>query len=258
MPPRRANTAAAAGARAAQDAAAAGDDAGPSDRVPEYVAFTLIQAIMAEGYKQEQEVKSMVRRLLNKNDDGSYMAVLSKMQRDLQWLELTIERIKLPVNDEWYLCTVNKEPDQASMEMGSDFSIQERAYFDAVIDKIGSQPPEGGALIASVGGMTLKNVLPKPAATTAAAAGGAGGEPASQAAGGAQAAAGASGQSTKAKPMSLLEREEALNKLARQGWLYMPKDGHYTLGPRTLLELKDRVMSTLPAEAAERLSSDYM
>ncbi len=53
MAPRRANTA--AGGRAAQDAA--GDEAGPSDRVPEYVTFSLIQAIMGEGYKQEQEVK---------------------------------------------------------------------------------------------------------------------------------------------------------------------------------------------------------
>lgn len=54
MPPRRGN--AAAGARATQEAQGA-DEAGPSNRIPEFVTFALIQAIMADGYKKEQEVK---------------------------------------------------------------------------------------------------------------------------------------------------------------------------------------------------------
>ncbi|KAG2442587.1 hypothetical protein HXX76_002672 [Chlamydomonas incerta] len=181
------------------------------------------------------------------------MPVLSKIQKDLQWLDMNIERIKLPVNDEWYLCAVNKEPDEASKQMGGAFTIAQMDYFRAVVDKIGSQPPEGDELIAEVNSIILKNVEPAPATGAAAGAaggsGGAAGEPGTQAAAAARAP----------KPKMLVsEREDTLRKLTNHGWLFMARDGYYTLGPRTLTELKELVMSTLPAEAAERLSNNYM
>ncbi|PNW85337.1 hypothetical protein CHLRE_03g181650v5 [Chlamydomonas reinhardtii] len=173
------------------------------------------------------------------------MQVLSKIQNDIQWLEMNIERIKLPMNNEWYLCLVNKDADEAAKQMGSCFTIDQLAYFRAVVEKIGTHPPSGDALIADVNSMVLKNVVPMPASAAAA---GSAGEPATQ-------PAAAHAQKSK---LSVVEREETLHKLASQGWLFMAREGYYTLGPRTLLEMKSLVLSTLSDEAARRLENDYM
>lgn len=85
------------------------------------------------------------------------------------------------------------------------------------VEKIGTHPPSGDALIADVNSMVLKNVVPMPASAAAA---GSAGEPATQ-------PAAAHAQKSK---LSVVEREETLHKLASQGWLFMAREGYYTLG----------------------------
>ncbi|GLC44433.1 Non-structural maintenance of chromosomes element 1 [Pleodorina starrii] len=237
MPPRQAG-----GAGRGQQQGA-DDGAGPSTSsatFPEYVAFTLGQAIISEGWLPEVDVKAMVRRLAQRRDDSAYKDVLAKLQKDTHFLGLAIERIKFPWNDEWYVCVVDKEKDEAAKQMGAKYNPDEVQYFRSVVEALcEAQPQEEGGLLAAVSQIALKTLDVQRQ-----------GQQASQAAG-SQAAA-------KARKLSQMDKEAALKAFAQDGWLHQPQQGYYTLGPRALGELKDWILSLVPAEIAEKLQTDYM
>ncbi|GIL73080.1 hypothetical protein Vretimale_4697 [Volvox reticuliferus] len=212
--------------------------AGPSgsrSTFPEYVAFTVGQAVISEGCLAEVEVKAMVRRLTQRNTDDAYMPVITQLQRDINFMGVSIERIKFPWNDEWYVCLVDKEKDEASKQMGSKYSPDQVQYLRSVIEALCEADPEEDRLLANLSQIALKNVdVHRPDAAT-----------------GSQAA-------PKSRKLSQTEKENVLKAFAQDGWLYQPQLGYYTLGPRALGELKDWVLSLVHSDIAAKLQSDYM
>ncbi|KAG2499944.1 hypothetical protein HYH03_002231 [Edaphochlamys debaryana] len=253
MPPRAAaargrpstgGTQGGAGTQAGGGAGGSGG-AGPSNRnaepIPDYVTFTVIQALMPAGAMLEDDVKAMVRRLMKANSDAHFQAALSKIGEDTGFLDLAIERIKLPATNKWYLCVVNKLKDSASMTMGSHYTPDQLSFYRAVVEAISSAAPDGGCVLAEVSSVELVNLDVGARAT--------------QAAGG-DTQAGT--QAAKPKRLSMAEKQTLLGRLAAEGWLHATPGGTYTLGPRTLSELKDFVLGTVSAEVAQQLQTDYM
>ncbi|GFR40996.1 hypothetical protein Agub_g1661 [Astrephomene gubernaculifera] len=224
------------------------DGAGPSSSgltFPEYVPFAITQSVLAEGVIPEDEVKAMIRRLTNRTNDDAFALVLRKVQADVKFLDIGIERVKLPANKSWYLCAINKDADESSKLMGSKYNAEQIQYFKAVLEAIGKAAPPEEGLIAQVGRIALVNVDPlrEPAGA------GAAGEGGSQAAG----AAARGG-----RKLSMVDKGELLKGFVQDGWLHEPRQGYYTMGPRTLSELKDYALSVLHPEVAEELQRDYM
>ncbi|EFJ52127.1 hypothetical protein VOLCADRAFT_86963 [Volvox carteri f. nagariensis] len=236
MPPRRAP----GGSQPATQAQHGNDGAGPSGSAstfPDYVTFTVGQAIISGGCLEEVEVKAMVRRLAQRNSDDAYMPVLSKLQRDTEFLGLSIERIKFPWNNTWYVCLVGKEKDDASKQLGSKYTADQVQYYRSVVEALCEAEPAENRLLASVSQIRLKNVdVQRQSGATQ----------------------GASQSAAKARKLSQLDKESVLKAFAHDGWLYEPERGYYTLGPRALGELKDWLLSLLPHEVVEKLQADYM
>ncbi|GIL42894.1 hypothetical protein Vafri_732 [Volvox africanus] len=215
------------------DAVAGPSGSGPT--FPEYVAFTVGQAVISEGCLPEAEVKAMVRRLTQRNMDDAYLPVITKLQHDIHFLGVSIERVKFPWNDQWYVCLVDKEKDEASKQMGAKYSPDQVQYLRSVIEALCEAEPEENRLLASVSQIALKNLdVHRPDGTQ-----------------GSQAA-------PKLRKLSQTEKENVLKIFAQDGWLYQPQLGYYTLGPRALSELKDWVLSLLHTDIAAKLQSDYM
>ncbi|GIL42896.1 hypothetical protein Vafri_732 [Volvox africanus] len=114
------------------DAVAGPSGSGPT--FPEYVAFTVGQAVISEGCLPEAEVKAMVRRLTQRNMDDAYLPVITKLQHDIHFLGVSIERVKFPWNDQWYVCLVDKEKDEASKQMGAKYSPDQVQYLRSVVN----------------------------------------------------------------------------------------------------------------------------
>lgn len=181
-------------------------------------------------------------------DNASYRQLLQQLNQQVSFLEMQFERIRLPADDQWYVCATNKcAKDSAVKAMGSRFSAEQRDFFRAVVEAIGAESPaEDSQVLAAVSQITLINLDVKRPPLAAAAGDGAGPS---------QAVAAAPGPK---KALGKGEREAALQALAADGWLVAPRAGYYTLGPRTLAELKDLVEASVPEETAVKLREKYL
>ncbi|KXZ41470.1 hypothetical protein GPECTOR_449g346 [Gonium pectorale] len=195
--------------------------------------MTLAQAMIGAGFMHEDDFKAGGGKA-----DGPFLQILTALQQEVRFLDLGIERIRLPADGGWYVCLVDKERDEVSKQHGAKYSPEGVMFIRAVVEAIASAQPPAGKLLAELSMIQLVNLdVKRPTAAAAE--------------GGTQAA-------RSVRKIPLKDKSILLEEFTRDGWLHESRTGYYTLGPRTLGELKDLVLSLVSDEVADKLRNDYM
>lgn len=204
---------------------------------------------MQRQYVKEAEARELYRKITGASNDAHYLHFVGEINRQLEFAQFELRRVKYLGDGEHYLGFVNKEADEASKRSvryrgAKDGKPDTRvtAFFRALLERMATSATAEGGLgyLASREALNLRVDAP---------AGRAGGEEDPEAAALRQ-------QAEEIGKLSLRERETALAQLSADGWLahMRGKPGCYTLGPRSFLELGRYILALdLPPETAQAL-----
>mmetsp|Transcript_8706 Transcript_8706/g.20995 ORF Transcript_8706/g.20995 Transcript_8706/m.20995 type:complete len:212 (-) Transcript_8706:1250-1885(-) len=192
-----------------------------------------VQAVMAKGILKEADAETVYQSLrLDFQVQQDYTAFLSAINRELDFVKFEIRTVSDMFDGTKWVGFVNKimdTPSRSESTWPSSYSLEQLKFFKAIIEELAQDDTSddpGRPYISSVKAVN---------------------------AGLTQSQAASSSQQT-ARQLSVQAKEDTLRRLAEDKWLdhHPQHDGHYCIGVRTFMELREYLLSLeLPERTRE-------